>query len=54
MRRTRDNQDCHTPPSPWWEGVTPADGVRYERARRLTQEDAGAEVERMKFRDTQE
>lgn len=34
-RRIRDN---HTPsPSPWWEGVTPASGVRYERARRLTQ-----------------
>lgn len=42
MRRTRDNQDYqhHTPsPSPWWEGVTPADSVRYERARRLSQEE---------------
>lgn len=39
-RKARDNQDYqHHPPSssPWWEGVTPADGVRYERARRLSQ-----------------
>lgn len=39
-RHLRDNQDYqhHTPASsPWWEGVTPADRVRYDRALRLSQ-----------------